>query len=68
MAQKDYSLSKKKGWQEYQDTSYMLPFKFFGSGQMSALIYALTIGGGLACYKNGGIEATVKLLLPFIVK
>ena len=62
MVQKDYSLSKKLGWEEYASHSWMWAFKFGGSAILSAVIYGVFIGVTVYCYNHGGIEATVKML------
>jgi hypothetical protein len=61
MVQKDYSLSKKKGWNEYAATSYMLPFKIYGSTFLSIVFYAAFLFVGLFCYKHG-IEKAGKMV------
>ena len=63
MIQKDYSLSKKAGWNEYAATSWMLPFKFGGSLVISFVIYTIFFGCVYFCLNNGGIEAGAKLAL-----
>jgi steroid 5-alpha reductase family enzyme len=49
MIQKDYSLSKKLGWKEYEATSWMLVFKIGGSAVLSMVIYALMLGAMAFC-------------------
>ena len=63
MLQKDYSLSKKAGWKEYEATSWMLPFKFGGSTVISIIIYSIFLGVTGFCLMNGGMENSVKLLM-----
>ena len=46
MAIKDYSLSKKKGWQEYKETSWILLPKFFGKTTYALAVYAFLILAG----------------------
>lgn len=41
MMMKDYSLSKKAGWKEYSETSWILPPKWFGSTFLSVIIYSI---------------------------
>ena len=60
MLQKDYSLSKKQGWDEYESTSYMLLFKFGGSFVLSVIIYGFTLATIYFCWTNGGIEKAAK--------
>jgi len=50
MVQKDYSLSKKLGWDEYASHSWMLFFKFGGSAVLSAILYGIFIGTTAFCY------------------
>ena len=63
MKGKDYSLSKKDGWEKYSQKSWMLPFKFFESTFLSSCIYGGVIGSVYYCVKNGGMEKTAKMLL-----
>ena len=60
MLSKDYSLSKKVGWEKYQAQSWMLFFKFGGSTTTSIVIYAFGASLVYGCQHNGGIEATLK--------
>ena len=60
---KDYSLSKKEGWKEYQATSWMLPFKFGGSTVISVIIYFIGFSTIYFCLSNGGIEKGIKSLI-----
>jgi len=53
MLAKDYSLSKKKGWNEYAAQSYMLPFKIYGSTVLSIIFYSTLIFVGHFCYTHG---------------
>ena len=62
MVIKDYSLSKKKGWKEYNDMSFMLPFKIFGSLPLSIIVYGFVLYSMHFCYTNGGIEKGAKLV------
>ena len=62
MLAKDYSLSKKNGWEEYRKRTWLLLPKLFNSSLLSYLIY-LSVGYlGFATYTNGGVEATLKQL------
>ena len=63
MIAKDYSLSKKLGWNEYAATSWMLPFKFGGSLLISIIVYSIFLGIVAFCLNNGGIEKSVKLFI-----
>jgi len=62
MINKDYSLSKKMGWNEYAATSFMLPFKFGGSFIISAIVYSVLGYAFFHCWTNGGIEKGAKLV------
>jgi hypothetical protein len=60
MAAKDYSLSKKDGWEEYRKRTWLLLPKLLNSDFVSYLVY---LTAGLVSYfifNNGGIEATFK--------
>ena len=48
MSMKDYSLSKKKGWDKYKEHSWLLFPKFFGNTVYALLTYAVL---GLVGYK-----------------
>jgi len=54
--QKDYSLARKPGWENYYKNSYLVLFKFGGSSTLSAIIYGalLTVGG--IVYQSGSFE------------
>ena len=60
---KDYSLSKKEGWKDYQETSWMLPFKFGGSTVISIIIYSIAFSVIYFCLSTGGIEKGIKSLI-----
>ena len=60
MTIKDYSLSKKEGWDRYSSQTWMLIPKLFNSFFVSLLVYGLFIAGGWYTYTNGGIEKTLK--------
>ena len=47
MSIKDHSLSKKQGWQEYQDKTWMLLPKLCNSALWSCTIYSVSLVG---CY------------------
>ena len=57
---KDQSLSKKIGWEEYADQSWMLFFKFGGSTSLSLVIYAVVFGIINFMLSEGGIENGLK--------
>lgn len=56
---KDYSLSKKEGWNHYKETSWILLFKFGGSTGLSLVIYGGLILISGFCIHNNGIESSV---------
>lgn len=60
---KELSFSKKEGWNKYKSNSYLLLFKIFSSDILNFIFYS---GFVIVCYLtfiNGGMEATVKLIL-----
>jgi len=63
MWQKDYSLSKKEGWQEYSSRSWLLFPKVYDSSFLTYIFYAVTGSFAYFLYENGGIEKTAKLYL-----
>ena len=63
MAAKDYSLSKKNGWEEYRKRTWILLPKLFNSSALSYLIYVVVCLSARSIYNQGGIEATLKGLL-----
>ena len=56
MLQKDYSLSKKLGWDDYAATSWILAFKFGGSTAISAIVYGVFFAVTYFCINAGGME------------
>ena len=62
MLSKDYSLSKKDGWEEYKQKTWMLLPKLFNSSLLSYLFYAVFSFVSFTVYSNGGIEASLKLI------
>ena len=62
MQLKDYSLSKKQGFTEYQAKTWLLVPKLFNSTRTSLIIYAIMISVSYFTYQNGGIERTLKSL------
>jgi hypothetical protein len=60
MLVKEYSLSKKEGWEEYKKKSWMLIPKVGGNAGRAYLFYLTSIGLGVWIYRNGGFEATAK--------
>jgi hypothetical protein len=61
MIMKDYSLSKKNGWEEYKQRSWILLPKLFTSDLLSYVFYSVFFTTFYWLYTNGGIEATVNL-------
>jgi hypothetical protein len=60
MMGKDYSNSKKEGWEEYRQKTWMLVPKLFNSAAISLLVYGVSGALGWFIYHNGGIEKTLK--------
>ena len=63
MLAKDYSLSRKDGWRDYYEQTWMLLPKLFNSNIASYLIYIALVFAGWFTYSHGGIEQTLKMLL-----
>jgi hypothetical protein len=61
MLVKDYSLSKKDGWQSYYDKTWFLVPKLFNDAVSSVLIYALAAAVGYL-FINYGFEQSLKQL------
>eukprot|EP00351_Strombidinopsis_sp_SopsisLIS2011_P002207 CAMPEP_0116885116 /NCGR_PEP_ID=MMETSP0463-20121206/18327_1 /TAXON_ID=181622 /ORGANISM="Strombidinopsis sp, Strain SopsisLIS2011" /LENGTH=76 /DNA_ID=CAMNT_0004542937 /DNA_START=601 /DNA_END=828 /DNA_ORIENTATION=+ len=57
MLNKDYSLSKKKGWKQYCSHSWMLIPKINGSTIQSLIFYGIVGYISFFTYTHGGIEA-----------
>jgi len=62
MLNKDYSMSRKVGWKEYCDQSWMLIPKINGSAIQSYIFYGFFVSFSYWVFTNGGIEATVHLV------
>jgi hypothetical protein len=63
IAFKEYSLSRKDGWIEYKQRSWMiLPKIFTQSDLLTSIFYAFFILLSYFVYSNGGIEVTLKSL------
>ena len=56
MLVKEYSLSKKEGWPEYEKRTWVLLPKFFNSDLFSYMFWALFFYTSYFVYSNGGIE------------
>ena len=62
MITKDYSLSKKAGFNAYHEKTWLLIPKLFNSSLWSYVIYGVAGALGYYIYSNGGLEKTLKLL------
>lgn len=62
MLMKEYSLSKKEGWEEYKKKSWFFLPRLFNSDLLSYVLYAVVSSVSYWVYSNGGVEATVNLL------
>jgi len=60
MISKDYALSKKEGWTEYTQKTWMLLPKLFNSDVLSLIFYITLSTNIFVMYELGGIEATIK--------
>ena len=56
--QKELSLRKKEGWQEYSQRSWVLIPKINGSMIDSIIVYGLSFALGVWMYQQGGIKAS----------
>jgi len=56
--QKELSLRKKEGWQEYSQRSWVLIPKINGSMIDSIIVYGLSFALGAWMYQQGGIKAS----------
>ena len=61
---KEYSLSRKVGWEEYKAKTWFLIPKLYNNAALSYFIYTLFIVSSVYTYYNGGIEKTAKELIP----
>lgn len=66
MIAKEYSLTKKIGFEEYASHSWMLLIKFGGSTVLSIVIYAFLLCFGYFLWTNGGIELGTKKLIAMM--
>ena len=66
MLAKEYSLTKKMGYEEYASHSWMLLIKFGGSTILSIIIYAILLGTGYFLWTNGGIELGTKKIIAML--
>ena len=63
MASKEYSLSKKDGWEEYKKQSWFLLPRLFGSDLLSYLFYLISFSLAYLVYSNGGVEKSIKSII-----
>jgi hypothetical protein len=63
MLVKEYSLSKKDGWEQYKKHSWMLIPKVGGNPGRAYLFYTVAFGLGAYIMMNGGFEKTAKLFI-----
>mmetsp|Transcript_26319 Transcript_26319/g.18674 ORF Transcript_26319/g.18674 Transcript_26319/m.18674 type:complete len:234 (+) Transcript_26319:200-901(+) len=62
MTCKDYFLSKKQGWKEYTERSWILFPKINGSAPLSIIFYGVLIAVVYQIYDHGGMQASAMLL------
>ena len=60
MAWKDYQLSRKEGWEEYKQRTWMVLFKIGNSDVLTFLFYSAIVGLIYVVYNQGGVEATYR--------
>ena len=60
MKNKDYSLSKKEGWTEYKNSTWLVIPKICNSASLSFAIYLFVLNAAFYCYTHGGIEKGFK--------
>jgi len=68
MTCKDYFLSKKAGWKEYTQRSWILFPKIYGSAPISVLFYGVLIATIYQTYVNGGMQASAMLMRGYFTK
>ena len=56
MLAKEYSNSKKQGWESYKQRTWFLLPKLFGSSLLSYVFYGCLSSVGYFVYANGGVE------------
>lgn len=57
---KEYSLSKKEGWTEYKNRTWLVLPKIYNSTLLSLAIYGGFLFASYYCYTHGGIERGFK--------
>ena len=60
MQMKEYSLSKKEGWTEYKNKTWLLLPKICNCSYFSCTVYGLLGFLSYYCYNHGGIEKSFK--------
>ena len=63
MAVKQYSLSKKAGWEEYKAKTWPLLPKLANNTGLSLVVYTIFFGTMYFCLTHGGMEASIKIAL-----
>ena len=63
MYRKEQSNSKKEGWNEYKQRTWLILPKINGRTLDSLLIYSALLAICWTCYTNGGIETSIKKLI-----
>lgn len=56
---KESSNSKKEGWKQYKENSYLFLYKFFENDLINIAIYGFSVCFLLFFYQNGGLEQTI---------
>ena len=60
---KEYSLSRKVGWEEYKEKTWFLIPKLYNNATISYVVYSFFILTSLFTYYNGGIEKTARMIV-----
>jgi protein-S-isoprenylcysteine O-methyltransferase Ste14 len=63
MVSKEYSLSKKDGWEEYKKRSWFLLPRLFDSDLISYIFYFISFTLAYFVYSNGGVELSLKSII-----
>ena len=62
MTWKDYQLSRKDGWEEYKQRTWLVLFKVGNSDILTILFYSAFGALVYLVYNQGGVEATLKAI------
>ena len=62
MSCKDYSLSKKEGWDRYSKDTWLFVPKICNSTQTSAIVYGAALLVILFVYQHGGLKMAIQAL------